>query len=262
MKNNTYKGKWKLKDGDLFESRIRQVEEEDAEFYYSFFEKRGLLENVTSWFGLGAGAGALELIVTSNLNVEIGFLDPSENLVSLFNKRINSAALNHRVREIHCDYFQDIKLEKSYDLIVSLHSWYYIGLNADLLQKALDGLMPQGKLIIIVIHPDSFIADFIREYRTNQNSENPITSDQISNWANSLGFKHKYLEEIHQVTKERYINNNQLTLNGKNFVSYTSRMDWNSITPDIQKEIFSFLEKNIVNDCFQFKFGLLIFDKS
>ena len=262
MLSSKIKTHWDYKDGVLFEERINCVEEEDANFYYNYFNQLNLLEHGSSWLTIGGGAGALELYLAKLKQMNIGYLDPSKNLLDKFLKCAEDQDLSNSIIECHGESFQTARIEHKYDTIVAIHSWYYIGLSTQYFDKVLSCLKKGGKLIIILIHSDSFLPKCIKNFRNNHKDHSLLYSEKFSQWADSIGYNHEHVVGTHVVPKSRYLDsNNILTKTGENFVSYTARVNFEELSAETRTKVTNFLLENTHNNHFEFKFGMLLFKK-
>lgn len=225
--------------------------------FYPELKRLGLLRRSISMLSIGGGFGALEVMAARDLRVKLGFIDPSPNLFEGFMSSAEKAGVRDLIRESHSGEFKTFQSSFTYDLIVAIHSWYYIGCDSAQLAKALDLLNPGGALYIAL----SSREDWDAELKALLHGENPLTLEDVSEWANSMNSPNEIVCAETQVPVERWLVNGGLTEEAKAKISYLSRKDWPVLPDDIKKKALEIVQRKAKNRFLKSRPGGVIFKK-
>jgi cyclopropane fatty-acyl-phospholipid synthase-like methyltransferase len=127
------------------------------------------LLNLTSWkdvrslLSIGGGKGIVEASLLRNApHAHVWYLDPSPEQCRAFRQHMSTEQLLERVEDVAQTTFQDYTTRKTFDRIVSMFSWYFMGTNTHWLTKLLDLLTPNGTACLVLPNTKSIFADFTR----------------------------------------------------------------------------------------------------
>jgi len=157
MESPLYKGTHRT----LFEAFLKLVDDSDA-------QTSALLdliswEDARSLLSIGGGKGLVEAALLRNSpRARISYLDPSPEQCEEFRQHMQQENLLERVEDVAEATFQEYKTTQTFDRVLSIFSWYFIGANEDMLYRLLDLLTPGGAACIVLPNTDSIFADFTR----------------------------------------------------------------------------------------------------
>src|ERR1044072_3048425 len=122
-------------------------------YYFSALEKY-LPPSPRNFLSIGAGSGDTEIFLAKKLNCSFGFQDYSEELARLFKKRASEQKVTPL--ETAVGKFESCSFKNTYDLILSIHAWYYISIEAAVMKKLRDLLNSNGR-VLVVLHRENNI---------------------------------------------------------------------------------------------------------
>jgi len=153
-----------LYEGDhrkLFKAFLKLVDDTEAQL-------RAILdasswEDVNSLLSVGGGEGAFDAFLLKQApRARICYLDPSEEQCSAFRQHMEKENCLDRVEEIAQTTFQDYAVSRTFDRILSLFSWFYIGTDEVWLTKLLDLLALNGTAFLLLPNQRSIETVFYR----------------------------------------------------------------------------------------------------
>ncbi len=147
---------------DLFQLFLKLVDDSEA-------QTNALLdlttwEEVNSILSVGGGMGIVEatLLRQALPQAKMWYLDPSVEQCQAFRQYMQQENLLERVEAIAETTFQEYAVDQQFDRIVSMFSWFYIGVEERWLYKLLSLLNTNGTACIVLPNIDSIEADFNR----------------------------------------------------------------------------------------------------
>ena len=140
-------------------------------------------EDARSILSVGGGEGHVEATLLRHASqANIWYLDPSSEQCSAFRQYMSKEDLFDRVADVTETTFQDYVVKQEFDRIVSMFSWFYIGVDKRWLSKLLSCLSPLGIACLILPNSESIEADFNRSFspdkRTTLVSEEVVSALQ------------------------------------------------------------------------------------
>lgn len=127
------------------------------------------LLTLTSWnearslLSIGGGKGSVEASLLRHApHATVWYLDPSPEQCHAFRQHMRTEQLFERVADVAQTTFQDYTPGMTFDRIVSMFSWYFIGTDMRWLTKLLDLLTPRGTACLVLPNTASIFADFTR----------------------------------------------------------------------------------------------------
>ena len=109
---------------------------------------RGILDRVSTVFSIGIGAGHLECQLARELGFSLAYVERSPPMIEAIRQNIAGYGISRQISAEYTCEFEAIPTDATYDLILSLDSWYLIGRNRESLQKALALRATGGRLLI------------------------------------------------------------------------------------------------------------------
>lgn len=159
MNNTLYQGSHRR----LFEAFLKLVDDSDAQL--AAILNSSSWEEVRSILTIGGGQGIIEASLLRNApHANIWYLDPSSEQCDAFRQFMKKELLYSRVKDISQTTFQDYTASQTFDRIVSLFSWFYIGTDEPWLSKLIDLLSPSGTAFLMLPNIDSIEHIFYREF--------------------------------------------------------------------------------------------------
>ena len=117
-----------------------------------------------SFLSIGGGKGIVEASLLQNApHAKVWYLDPSPEQCQIFRQHMQAEQLLGRVAEVSQTTFQEYEPPRTFDRIISMYSWYFIGTDEQWLTKLLDLLNPNGTACIVLPNTASIFADFCRK---------------------------------------------------------------------------------------------------
>ncbi|MCP4377383.1 MAG: class I SAM-dependent methyltransferase [bacterium] len=132
------------------------------------------LLNVASWhdvrslLSIGGGKGIVETFLLRQApHAHIWYLDPSPEQCHVFRHHLRTEQLGDRVEEVVQTTFQAYATHTTFDRILSMFSWYFMGTDTQWFRKLLDLLSPDGVACLVLPNTASIFADFTRSLSPN-----------------------------------------------------------------------------------------------
>lgn len=144
-----------------FEAFLKLVDDSDAQLVAIL--NASSWKDVKSLLSIGGGQGVIEAsLLQSAPQASIWYLDPSREQCAAFQQHMITNGLGSRVEEISQSTFQNFNTSQSFDRILSIFSWFYIGIDQRWLTKLLDLLTPSGTAILLIPNKESIETIFYR----------------------------------------------------------------------------------------------------
>jgi len=230
---------------------------------YPALKKFRLLQEGMSLLSIGGGSGRLEVQVALDYKAKIGFVDPSTNLYGSFWSRVRKANIVNQIQEKFLGSFQEFESKYSYDLIISIHSWYFIGCDKELLDKALGLMARDGKLLIVLCSASDWSIPLKRCLQNNMFSEgqNTFTLEDLSEWTRGLNYRYEILEISSETPLEQFIVNGEFTDYAKSRLAYHRRKEWSEFGSDLQTRCKMMILEKEKNGILHDQWGGLLFQQ-
>lgn len=194
-----------------------------AEDYYPLLQDQGLLDGISSLLSIGAGEGELEIKIAKEHGVFLGYVDPSDRRAKEFSLQAQEHGVESLTKETHVGTFQTFESHHQFDLVISVHSWYSIGFNRPILQKALDFLSPGGRLFITISSEEDVVKGNLSKREPQEIAEN------LSEWASSEGFKHDFFVHRVPLPVEDFFHDGCLSEEAKALIAFINRAKWDDL---------------------------------
>jgi len=179
MESPLYKGSHR----ELFEAFLKLVDDYDAQ--------TAALLDLSSWddagslLTIGGGEGIVEATLLRNApHANVSYLDPSPEQCQAFRQYMRREDLLERVEDVAQTTFQDYNTRQTFDRIVSMFSWFFVGTDMRWLTKLLDLLTPSGEAFIVLPNTESIEADFNRSLSPDDRTK--LVSEDVLNAFSTL----------------------------------------------------------------------------
>jgi len=149
------------------------------------------LLNLTAWndvrslLSIGGGQGVVEAALLRNApQAKVWYLDPSPEQCQAFRQHMKKAQLLDRVKDVAQTTFQDYNTRQTFDRIVSMFSWFFMGADKRWLTKLLDLLNPNGTACLVLPNTESIEVDFNRSLSPDE--QMTLAGDKVMNTLKTL----------------------------------------------------------------------------
>jgi trans-aconitate methyltransferase len=167
----------------FFEAFLKLVDDSDAQ--------TAALMNLTSWndarslLSIGGGEGIVEASLLRNApHANVWYLDPSPEQCHAFHQHMRKEHLLERVQDVAETTFQDYNPGRTFDRIVSMFSWFFIGTDQLWLTKLLDLLTPSGTACLVLPNTNSIEAEFNRSLSPDKRTT--LVGEEVMNALKTL----------------------------------------------------------------------------
>ncbi len=223
----------------------------------AYLLESGVLDGAASVLSIGPGDGAVEVELMRKSNLHLGFVEPSKLFYDQCLAGIKAAGFEERITEACNASFQDYESSESYDVVLSLFSWFALGFDRDMLEKALRCVKPGGRLLICIQAESSPSTLISAASRSDGIS---LTSEALSRWASEEGFAHRYEVYHGLVPAEQYLDDGGLTEAGRDLVSFISATLWEDIPSALKQTALKAMQDANDGTHIDLAGGCLIFD--
>jgi hypothetical protein len=225
--------------------------------FHSFLTEGGYLDGVASILSIGAGEGVLETRLMHEFGVQMGYVDPTVPYVAAYRESIRAAGLGDLAVAVFCGRFQDYPPQRTFDLVLSIHSWYAIGTDAAALEKALACRSARGRLVIALASEESF--DIKWANLVAEPDQKYITAEQISTWSKQAGIAHEYRVCARAMAVQQLVQNGEFTADGRAMFSFLARTPFEEIPASSRALVADLLESCQRGGVLQKTAGCLVF---
>ena len=149
------------------------------------------LLNLVSWndvrslLSVGGGEGMVEATLLRNApQAKVWYLDPSPEQCDAFRQYMEKEELLERVEDVTQATFQDYNTHQTFDRIVSMFSWFFMGAEKRWLTKLLDLLNPNGTACLVLPNTESIEVDFNRSMAPDKRMT--LAGDEVMNTLKTL----------------------------------------------------------------------------
>ena len=192
--------------------------------------------NIDDYLDVGGGTGVRTLKIMKGLGItHIDFLEPAKKAPLDFCKKVPKLGLDVNIIRSR---FEDFKPVKKYDLITSVHTWYYIDLNS--LERLYD-LLKAGGVACIFMDSEKDTIKKIQEicesnflkYKTNNAEDVCRQLDKL---------RIKYTVHKDEKTFSGLLKNGKYTKRAKIMMSLVSYAKWSDIPKETKISVKKMLQ--------------------
>lgn len=180
----------------------------------------GVFDNAKSVLSIGIGAGNVECLGAKDYGYRLNYIEPSPPMRRALQEKIRTLGIESLIGEGHHCAFEDFVPVDTYDLVLSLDSWYRIGTDKEMLAKALRLRSKGGKLLIQGLTRDKQVYWILDDFR------NLIAAEELSQWAKQAAFDHEYFTSTHRIPIERLIIDDEFTDTYRSYVAFVYGKRW------------------------------------
>jgi SAM-dependent methyltransferase len=193
--------------------------------------------------GCGYGYKTLSIanLIRENHFVSTTAIDPSAELLSIFKEQSENEVHDHAINFV-CTTWEEYQPTTHFDLITSIHTFYYIEDWELAINKMLKYLNTQG-LISIAIRSNDEVCQFKDHFfkKLYGSAKKERNFNELTDLAKNMGVKYK--TDIIQ-SKLNIIDCLLENDKGKQLIEFLLRLPYADIPDDIKKEIKHYLEVN------------------
>jgi SAM-dependent methyltransferase len=226
-----------------------------ADTHFEWLRARGLLEEAESLFSIGPGRGELELRLVREFGLELGYAEPVRHYRRALEREAATLLLDSKIVERQRGPYRAALLSRTYDLILSVHSWYGVGRDPDVLERTLASLSPGGTLLISVSSREDF---FVREGLARA----LMVAEDLSDWVGRLGLEHRLYRVERELPVELLVMGGQPTQVGKDVLSFFAGRPWRSLDRSARRQRQEILLRSEHRSHFTRSHGVLVIPKS
>jgi SAM-dependent methyltransferase len=212
-----------------------------------------MLKSSNSILSVGCGTGSFDEHVLTSLNrlrgqVKYLGIEPNQLEAAQFLKRMNAQNSDQMDVDtsVLVEKFGDRSFDQEFDLILFVHSIYYLDDRNDAIDAALNALNPGGILIIVVAPDESLnaIANLIWQRQMRKKS---FFSDDLRRHFNARGID--YSETRISANLDATSGFNSTSQEGRDIIDFTVQTRTGLLPEPLQKDISDFLlSTSIVED--------------
>lgn len=189
---------------------------------------------VRSILSVGGGEGNIEgLLLQSAPKASISYLDPSAEQCQAIRDHMARLDLADRVGDISQTTFQDYDSQVTFDRIVSIYSWFYVGTESRWLQKLLDLLAPGGAACLILPNAHTTENEFAGD------SHIPLCSNKLFDALQTLPCTVERHTHTRWLSAEKLFDGEKLTSAARAFVSFISRRGYEDFSAEEWRHAYS-----------------------
>lgn len=234
---------------DLFKQNKDLDISTNGKLFIDLANKHKLLDGVNNILDIGAGTGSLGLFLNKAYNYEVSLLEPRKGFKF---EMISKATDNDcEIKEVFESSFEEAKFNNHYDLIVSIFTWFYIPIDKNTIYKLSKLKSDKGRAFIILTKKGSFTNQITRLFEWNKDKLEYMNFAE--DFKNSLD---EYIEDFEFYETENNFDysrildeNNQLTEEGKSYISYFISKDISELNMDeldlLMQNLISFKEQGL-----------------
>lgn len=186
--------------------------------------EKGLLKGVRSLLSLGIGAGHLECSLARETGMKLSYVERSESMIAAVEMNIASHGIEPCMVDRFHESFETASITGTYDLVLSLDSWYHIGRSRATLEKALRLRSPDGRLLIQLMSADRQL------YWELDRVRGLISSNDLHTWVLGERLTHEYFEHSHWTPLNNLISEDGPTDGFKHFVAFAMGVPWDYLS--------------------------------
>lgn len=222
-----------------------------------YIKQHQLIKTGDNFFSIGAGEGQLELALIDEYHTQCEILEPAELFVNNIYKSLSDRHISPDDCQVHMQPFEDYQVDKKFDQVLAIHSWYSFGYNTELLEKALSMVKPGGHLFINIMSKKSPVYGL--SYMSYSGGIE-LCAEDLSQWALSKGFSHTLdWESALRPASLFFDENNQLTPEAKDFACFLIAKPWDELSAKEQLQVLEIFQRHRQDDIMPIVSGCLVF---
>lgn len=213
-----------------------------------------LKESSIKYLDIGCGYGDKTLSIINLIkkyhSISTTAIDPSPELLSIFKNQFANKDIN-----LQCSPWESYQLIENFDLITSIHTFYYIDDWEAAINKMLTHLNKSGT-ILIVIRSDDEVCKFKDYFFQKINS--PVKKERNFSELCTAIKQMKLKHTAHIVESKLNIENCLLeNEKGKQLIEFLLRTSYSDLADNIKDEIKEYLKNNQRNGCLTHQDGFI-----
>lgn len=208
----------------------------------------------TSLLSIGCGAGDLDIKILAagrqhTAQVFYAGLEPDAGQCEKFVTRMAIPDDHNTSIEGHNTRFEDFAAERRFDLIIMVHSLYYMGDPEQAIDDALNLLNPLGRLVILIASNDS-LNELSSSFWKMENAGATWFSEDLSKHLNSRGiaFDSKRLEATLDISSCCDPGSDSEIEKGNRIADFVAQVPTTKLPPRLRDMIFSYLKASAQGD--------------
>ncbi len=210
---------------------------------------------------LGGECGRLALKLVEEMGANLGFIEPSFNQNVAVKKVVYDQKLTLSVIDSHQGEFLAYDYLSSYNLVLSIHSWYSHGHSESNLDKALGALDPGGRLFILLNSRQSILPSLAGLGDRVDGLD--LTAESLSKWAIEKGKLHKFGHIPFRRPFAEFVVGSEFTDLGKKVVRYwVGQAKWEEIGDENVSRMLDLFRMNQEEQFLPLPMGYLSFEAS
>jgi SAM-dependent methyltransferase len=235
----------KYDPADLFDGPVLMRMREFVDF--------GTVKSVLS---IGCGNGRFELPLLERFPIIVDFIEPSPIMFEQLGKNLKTSKKGPgKAGVLFNGQFEEFSIEKQYDFIFGIHSFYFMENAVTCAQRAAQLLNSSGHVVIVLHARDGFGRRLICEF-DHAGKQGGATAEwlyeQLSeSW--ELSFVESHLPY------NDFVEGDGLSAHGKAFVAFYAYRDWRTFVPEEKRRAREIIEKHSDGRIIQEKFRVLHF---
>ena len=190
-----------------------------AEYQATWLGERPYLEGAQSMFSIGPGSGRVEVELLKGSQTAFGYAEADLGFRRALEKRARRAGVASLIHERQHGYEPE-SLAGSYDVILSIASWYSWELDEPMLSNTRSLLAPTGVLVIALWSRDDFFA--------RMTAKDWFVAEHFSSWLSDTGVEHSAHRLEYSLSMDRFLRNGRPTRKGNDLLTwyaYSPRAD-------------------------------------
>ena len=244
---------WKQIYGDHF-SKFNSDEGGNFSVYYPWLESLQTLKKNMSFFSIGGGYGALEAHIAKNFDAKFGFLEPTPSLYAQAQERFLRFGVSSHQIEQHQTTFQETEYTNQYDLVLAIHSWYYIGLFEEQFRKALAMIKPGGRLMIALSSNKDWDKQILNSVGAHDTF---MTFENLKTWTDSINIPSIIHTQDREKKLDDLVKGGTATQSAQDWITYMARKPWEQYSDLEQKNLVSLFESLAPDGILRSEIGLI-----
>lgn len=237
MNNPLYEGSHR----EFFEAFLKLVDDSDAQL--NAILDSSSWKDVRSILSIGGGQGIIEASLLRNApHALIWYLDPSNEQCTAFRKYMRDEDLFSRVEDITQTTFQDFTTNRTFDRIVSVFSWFYIGTDKRWLTKLLDLLTPSGFAILVLPNKESIETVFYRALSPDKRMT--LDGDEVVKAMSELRCTVNQDTYTKWLSNEEIYEGEQLSDGSLAFAAFAAERSFDTFNSDEKAKVAELLKKS------------------
>jgi SAM-dependent methyltransferase len=211
-----------------------------------------IVKNVLS---IGCGNGRFELPLLEHFPITVDFIEPSPIMFEQLGKNLKRSKGPGKAGVLFNGQFEEFSIEKQYDFIFGIHSFYFTENAVICAQKAAQLLNSTGHLAIVLHARDGFgrrlICEFDHAGRQGGATAEWLYEQLSDSW--ELSFIESHLPY------NNFVEGDGLSAHGQAFVAFYAYRDWRTFAPAEKLRARKIIEEHSDGGIIREKFGVLHF---